>query len=49
MGFTARRCLKKIYSWYRWLTPVILTTQEAETRRIIVRGQPGEIVLETLS
>jgi hypothetical protein len=32
-----------------WLTPVILATQEAEIRRIVVRSQPREIVLETLS
>jgi hypothetical protein len=29
--------------------PVILATQEAEIMRIMVRGQPGQIVLETLS
>jgi hypothetical protein len=28
---------------------VILATQEAEIRRIMVRSQPGQIVLETLS
>jgi hypothetical protein len=32
-----------------WLTPVILATQEAEIRRIVVRSQPGQIVCETLS
>jgi hypothetical protein len=26
---------------YWWLTPVILTTQEAEIRRIEVQSQPG--------
>jgi hypothetical protein len=31
-----------------WLTPVILATHEAEIRRITVRSQPGQIVLETL-
>jgi hypothetical protein len=30
-------------------TPVILATQEAEIRRIVVQRQPGEIVCETLS
>jgi hypothetical protein len=25
-----------------WFTPVILTTQEAEMRRIVVQGQPGQ-------
>jgi hypothetical protein len=29
--------------------PVILATQEAEIRRIAVRSQPRQIVLETLS
>jgi hypothetical protein len=27
-----------------WLTPVILTTQEAEIRRIEVQSQPGQTV-----
>jgi hypothetical protein len=31
------------------LTPVILATWEAEIGRIVVRGQPWQIVLETLS
>jgi hypothetical protein len=29
--------------------PVILATQEAEIRRIMVQSQPGQIVHETLS
>jgi hypothetical protein len=29
--------------------PVILSTQEAEIRRIMVQSQPGQIVWETLS
>jgi hypothetical protein len=29
-----------------WLTPVILATQEAEIRRIVVRRQPRQIVLQ---
>jgi hypothetical protein len=32
-----------------WLIPVILATWEAEIRRIMVRGQPRQIVLKTLS
>jgi hypothetical protein len=45
-----------IYFWLKllragcwWLTSVILTTQEAETRRITVQSQSGQIVHETLS
>jgi hypothetical protein len=33
----------------RWLTLVILATQEAEIRRIVVRIQSGQIVHEILS
>jgi hypothetical protein len=32
----------------QWLTPVILDTQEAKIRRIVVRSQPRQIVYETL-
>jgi hypothetical protein len=32
-----------------WLMPVILATQKAKIRRIEVRSQPRQIVLETLS
>jgi hypothetical protein len=33
---------------HQWLMPVILAAQEAEIR-IVVQGQPRQIVLETLS
>jgi hypothetical protein len=32
-----------------WFTPVILATQEAEIRRIMVQSQPWQIVCKTLS
>jgi hypothetical protein len=32
----------------QWLMPVILAAQEAEIKRIMVWGQPGQLVLETL-
>jgi hypothetical protein len=35
--------------WHQWPTPVILATQEAESRRIEVQSQSGEIVHENLS
>jgi hypothetical protein len=34
---------------HQWLTPVILATEEAEIRRIMVRRQPRQIVHKTLS
>jgi hypothetical protein len=33
---------------YWWLTPVILVTQEAETRKITVGSQPRQRVYKTL-
>jgi hypothetical protein len=32
----------------QWLTPVILATEEADIRRIVVQVQLGQIVCETL-
>jgi hypothetical protein len=40
-GYSGARCWK--------LTPIILATQEAEIRRIVVQSQPGQVVQETLS
>jgi hypothetical protein len=34
---------------HQWLTPVILATQEAKIRRIVVRNQPRQIVSKILS
>jgi hypothetical protein len=39
--------LSTVRPW--WLMSVILATQEAEIRRIMVRSQPWQIVNETLS
>jgi hypothetical protein len=36
-------------SWELWLMPIILATQEADIRRIVVQSQPEQIVHETLS
>jgi hypothetical protein len=44
-----RIILKTDYNWDRRLMHVILATQEAEIRRIMVRSQPRQTVHETLS
>jgi hypothetical protein len=43
------RKIRKREAGYQRFTPIILATQEAEIRRIMVRSQPGQIVHETLS
>jgi hypothetical protein len=43
------RYKKRKYGSCWWLTPVVLATQEAEIRRIVVQSQPGQIVLKNLS
>jgi hypothetical protein len=40
---------KRFLAGHRWLTPVILATQEADIRRIVVQSQPRQTVQETLS
>jgi hypothetical protein len=37
-----------IYAGHWWLTPIILASQEAEIRRIVVQSQPGQIACNTL-
>jgi hypothetical protein len=34
---------------HQWLIPIILATQEAEIRRIMVQSQSGKMAHETLS
>jgi hypothetical protein len=38
-----------LFCQHRWLTPVILATQEAEIRKIVVQSQHRQIVQKTPS
>jgi hypothetical protein len=43
------RIVKVAKARHRWLRPIIVATQEAETRRIEFQSQPRQMVHETLS
>jgi hypothetical protein len=38
---------ERLGAGHQWLMPVILATQEAKIRRIMIQSQPRKIVLET--
>jgi hypothetical protein len=38
-----------LWAGHWWLTPIILATQEAEIRKIIVQTQPRQVIFKTLS
>jgi hypothetical protein len=45
--FRIRRRKTENLAGCQWLTPVILATWEADIRRTVVLGQPGQIILKT--
>jgi hypothetical protein len=40
--FTAEKPARITLSWCWWLTPIILATQKAEIRRVMVQSQTGQ-------
>jgi hypothetical protein len=49
VGYIGKPGFKKKKKWHQRLTPVILATREAEIRRISVKSQPKQIVLNSVS
>jgi hypothetical protein len=47
--YLPRQIFKHPVARTRWLTSMIIATQEEKIRRIAVRSQPGQIVREILS
>jgi hypothetical protein len=46
LGLLPNTKRRKLITGCWWFMPVILAIQEAEMRRIVVRSQPGKIVLQ---
>jgi hypothetical protein len=42
IGSSPQTTQKATKAGHQWLTPVILTTQQAESRRLIVKASPGK-------
>jgi hypothetical protein len=49
LGGRGRRIMNLILACSCWLAPVILATQEAEMKRMVIQCQPKQIVHKTLS